>query len=323
MHLLVVLIVCKLIDVLLYSGVFMKLNYKIFFPKREIRIFILGLLDFIPDSTMIKIQYYLSQERFLNIKSPRRFTEKIQWYKLNYRDELMTRCADKIELKDYVKARVGECYVVPNYAVFDTVDDIDFSILPDKFVLKTSNGSHTNIICHSKSDLNIEDTTSKLRTWLECRSVKLGREWSYYNIKPRILCEELLPFDKQGELIDYKFFCFNGKVEFLYVLVDRNNNSGLKLAILDSNFNKLEAYRNDIQPLVTPVDKPENYSDMIKIAKELSKDFPHVRVDLYNLDGQIYVGELTFYDGSGYKGFIPDDFDYKIGELFHLPNENN
>ncbi|WP_335871164.1 ATP-grasp fold amidoligase family protein [Bacillus sp. 2205SS5-2] len=297
------------------------MDYKKLIPSRKFRLKLLKILDFLPDKLMIKLQYGISTGRSLNIKKPVRFTEKIQWYKLYYRKQLMVKCSDKYDVRDYVESKGYSDILVPLYGVYDRAEDIAFDKLPDQFVLKTTNGSHTNIICEDKSKLDIEATKEKLNQWLNAWEGKVGREWAYHEIKPKIICEKLLEKDQNNDLVDYKFFCFNGKPFSLYVIVERFLSGGLKLGIFDTSFRKLPYKRVDIPALEKDIKKPKNFDRMLEIAKALSSDFPHVRVDLYNIDGEIYFGELTFYNGSGYKGYVPDDFDYILGKEFQLPKK--
>lgn len=296
------------------------MNYKKIIKSHKTRIKILRLLDFLPDKLAIHIQYKLASGRWLNLKNPKRFTEKIQWYKLFYRNPLITKCSDKYSVREYVTSKGLSDILVPLYGIYDRVDEINFSKLPNQFVLKTTNGSHTVILCTDKNKMNFDTTRVTLNSWLNSWSCKMGREWGYYNIKPKIICEKLLEKDSNNDLVDYKFFCFNGVPFCLYVIVERFLEDGIKLGIYDLNFNQLPYRRSDIRGLNKNVAKPKNFERMIEIAKTLSHDFPHVRVDLYNINGRIYFGEMTFYDGSGYKGYIPDEFDFIMGKQFTLPN---
>lgn len=299
------------------------MNYKKLIPSQKIRLKILKLLDFLPDKMMIKFQYKISTGRKLNIEQPRRFTEKIQWYKLHYRKPLMVKCSDKYDVREYVASKGYSNILVPLYGVYDRAEDIDFDELPNQFVLKTTNGSHTNILCEDKSKLDIDSTRKKLNQWLNAWEGKVGREWAYHEIKPKIICEKLLEKDQNNDLIDYKFFCFNGQPFSLYVIVERFLKDGIKLGIFDTAFNKLPYKRVDIPALKRDIKKPKNFHKMLEIANDLSSDFPHVRVDLYNIDGDIYFGELTFYNGSGYKGYEPEEFDFILGDKFKLPKIEN
>jgi hypothetical protein len=294
-------------------------DYKKLIKSQKLRLKLLKVLDFLPDRLMIKLQYKISTGRKLNLKSPVRFTEKIQWYKLNYRDPLMVQCSDKYGVREYVESKGLVDILVPLIGVYNCAEEINFGELPSSFVLKTTNGSHTNVLCKDKSDLDIKSTVLSLNRWLNAWDGKVGREWAYHNIKPRIICEKYLEKDKNDDLIDYKFFCFNGEPFYLYVITERFLDGGIKLGIFDLEFNQLPYKRVDIPKLLKKVEKPDNFNEMIEIARKLSKDFPHVRVDLYNIDEQIFFGELTFYNGSGYKGYVPDEFDYIVGKKFKLP----
>lgn len=229
----------------------------------------------------------------------------------------MTQCVDKYEVRDYVASKGYKDILVPLYGVYKNVDEINFSILPDKFVLKTTNGSHTNLFCEDKRSLNIEATKAVLNNWVTKRTCKAGREWPYYGVKPRIICEKYLEKDKNNDLIDYKFICFNGKVSCLFVNTERFSEI-MKFGIYSRDFQHLPYKRKGLRDTDSSVKKPINYGYMLEIAESLSKGFPHVRVDLYNIDGEIFFGEMTFFHGSGYIDFEPDEFDYILGEQFEL-----
>lgn len=295
------------------------MDYKKIIKNQETRLKILRLFDFIPDKLMIQLQYKIKTGRRLNLKNPTRFTEKLQWYKLYYRDALMTKCVDKHSVREYISQKGFEDILVPLYGVYESVEDINFDVLPDKFVLKTTNGSHTNIFCEDKEKLDITETKKLLYQWLNKRPVKAGREWAYYNIKPRIICEKMLG----NELIDYKFYGFRGNVEYIKVVKDRFHISGQKQGIFNNRFEQLPYFKNDVGRIDNYLEKPQKFDEMVFIAKKLSEDFPHVRVDLYNIDGKIYFGELTFYDTSGYETFTPDEFDCILGRQFILSPKIN
>lgn len=269
---------------------------------------------------MIKLQYRIATGRKLNLINPLRFTEKLQWYKLNYRHPLMVKCADKFGVREYVAEKGLDNILVPLYGVYNNASEIDWSVLPKSFVLKTTNGSHTNIFVKDKMSVDVHEIKENLNRWLYKRSEKLGREWAYYNIVPRVICEKYLDNDENNDLVDYKFFCFNGEPFFLYVISERDLNGKYKLGIYDIEFNQLNYARTDVENLTSFRTKPKNFELMIEIARTLSKDFPHVRVDMYNINGSILFGELTFYSGSGYMRFNPDDFDLIVGDKFILPD---
>ncbi|MUV37174.1 hypothetical protein JNUCC1_00980 [Lentibacillus sp. JNUCC-1] len=293
------------------------MNYKKLIPNQEIRFKILGLLDFLPDKFMIKIQYWIKTGRILNLENPKRFTEKLQWYKLYYRDPLMTQCADKHNVRQFIIEKGYENILIPQYGVYDNANDIDFDNLPSEFVLKTTNASKTNILCHDKSTLNIEETINTLNQWLVDRPVKMGREWAYYDIKPKIICEKLIKdkTNNKKELSDYKFICFNGEAKYVWIDIDRYSNHKRNFYDLEWNFLDVDS---DIPNCGDIIPKPGGLERMIQVATDLSKDFPHVRVDLYWVNEEVYFGELTFYLLSGYEEFKPDQFDFILGEQFKV-----
>lgn len=293
------------------------MDYKKIIPSRDLRLKILGLTEFIPDKLMVKLQYWIKTGRLLNLKNPIRFNEKLQWYKLYYRDPKMTECVDKYLVRGFVKNKGLENILVPLYGVYDNVNEINFDSLPSKFVFKTNNGSHTNIICENKNNLDLKQTEKVLNEWLTRRTTKAGREWAYYDVNPKIICEKLLE-PEDGNLIDYKFYCFDGKAHFIKVATNTNNPNGPENGIFDMEFKQLPYCRKEVQKINERLQRPKNFKLMCQIAEKLSEDFPHVRVDLYNIDGKIYFGELTFYDTSGYQIFEPDEFDFILGKLFKI-----
>ena len=299
------------------------MNYKNIIKSRALRLRLLTFLDWIPDSIMLKLQYRLQTGRNLNLKTPKRFTEKLQLYKLKYHNPDMLRCTDKYEVRKYIYEKgLGE-YLIPLIGVYDKVSDIDFDMMPNHFVAKTTDGGGGSqvLICKDKGKLKEKIFRDKLESWMSARKTKkqAGREWAYENGFPRrILIEELIGSEENIDLCDYKFFCFGGKVVYIYGISDRKFGQSVQLGIYDRNFNKLDVSRNDERPQKETLQKPLNFDKMKMIAEILSKDFPHVRVDLYNVNGKIYFGELTFYDGSGYMSFTPDSFDEEMGNEFDI-----
>lgn len=294
------------------------MNYKKFIKNRSFRLLILRILSILPDKIIIIFQFKIKMGFFPDLKHPKTFNEKLQWYKLNYRNTLMTVCADKVNVRKFVKSKGLENILIPIYGVFDCAEDIDYDVLPNSFVLKTSNGSHTNVLCKNKKNLDIIETNNKLNKWLSVHNERIAGEWAYYNIIPKIVCEKYLETDL---LLDYKFFCFYGEVEMLYICAQRNKDGEGKISLFDKDMNLLPYRRKDIDLIDFEIKKPKNYSTMLEIASLLSKDFPHVRVDLYNIDGKIYFGEMTFYNASGYGKFDPELLDELLGNKFILPSK--
>ncbi len=295
-------------------------NYKKIFRSAKIRYKILSLLRFLPDKKMVRLQYRIKMGKKLNLKQPKTYTEKIQWYKLNYHNPLMTVCADKHLVRKFLEARGYPDLACHEYGVYDRAEDIRYEDLPDKFVIKTTNGSGTNIICKDKTKFQIEKAQDELREWLKRDCYGLGREWAYKDITPRIIVEEFLE-DKENiydGINDYKFLCFDGRVH--YIVFDADRYIGHKRNIYDADWNYIDV-GTDCDKLGDVVPKPEGLEEMKRIAEDLSKEFPCVRVDLYWVNHRAYFGELTFYPWTGYVVFDPREFDMTLGEKFVLPEK--
>ena len=295
------------------------MDYKKIIKNQNTRFKILKFFNFIPDKTMLKIQYRIKTGRKLNLKNPTRYTEKIQWYKLNYRNPLIKQCVDKYDVREYVKSKGLAKILNELYAVYDNVEDINIDEFPEKFVIKTTNSSGTNIFCKNKKNTSIEEIKEKVKKFLSLNNIKAGREWAYSGIKPKIIVEKFLeskPIDVIDRgIADYKFLCFNGKPEFIVYDIDRF--IGHKRNFYDTNWKYLDV-SSDCPKFGDVVEKPEKLDEMLEIAKILSEDFPAVRVDLYCIENKIYFGELTFYPWSGYVNFNPDEFDFTLGKKFDI-----
>lgn len=293
------------------------MNYKAIFKTPAIRSLVLNLLSFLPDDLMLTLQYKIKLGRKPDLKHPKRFTEKLQWYKMHYRNPVMHQCVDKYKVREYVKSKGLESILVGLIGKYDSVEEVNWESIPEQFVIKTTNGGGglNVVICKDKSKLNIEEITTKL----SCKRKKEnygGREWAYYNSEPGIVIEQLLVNRRNPKagVNDYKILCFNGHAK--YVIVDADRYVGHKRNFYDREWNNLHVL-SDCPAVDRELEKPENLSLMLDIAEKLSEDFPFVRVDLYNNEGQIYFGELTFYPWSGYVQFDPDEFDLELGREFN------
>lgn len=301
------------------------MDYKRIIKNRELRIKILKFLSFVPDKPMLKIQYYLKTGRRLNLKEPKRFTEKLQWYKLYYKNPLMIQCVDKYDVREYVKSKGLEDILIPCCGVYDSPEEIDWDILPNQFVMKDTLGGGGNsvIIVRDKASEDIEKLKKRAAEWINVDAHKRGggREWPYYSGKNhRIIIEEMLPSNPdEGGLIDYKFFCFHGEPGIAYVVADRKVGQKAGLGVFTPDYKKLDVVRADEKPLERDVPKPETYDRMLEICRILSEPFPEARIDLYEVQGKARFGEITFFDGSGYMAFKPDGFDEEMGKMFVLP----
>lgn len=284
--------------------------------KQKINYFFMKLM---PKKLYIKLRVFLLQGYIPNLKNPKTYTEKLQWRKLNDNNKLYSICADKYAVREYVKNKVGEEYLVPIYLITDTLTKEEFEKLPNSFVLKTTNGSGNSAvkIIKDKKLANYEE----LRDFFEdCKKIDVGdytmESW-YSSIPCKVMAEKLLdtkPVD------DYKIHCFNSGKMIIEHLTERNKETGtLKSNAYNENWEKLnftmgtELYTYDIKP-------PKNFEKMKEIAKKLSEDFDYVRVDLYNIDGNIYFGELTFCDAGGFGTFNPKIWDSKLGSYWEIKN---
>lgn len=294
------------------------MNYKKIIRSQQLRFAILRFLSWVPDSIMLKIQYRIKLGRWPNMKHPQRFTEKIQLYKMKYRKPVMHQCVDKYEVREYIENKGLGHILNELYGVCETPDEIDFKILPNQFVLKTTGGSggQNVIIVKDKESSNAEELREKLRRWNGSNNLGAlsGREWAYYSCKPRIIAERLLEesHTKGDSLTDYKFFCFNGTPK--YVQTDIGRFKEHRQNFYDMQWQCIGVHCTYPEGELLP--QPENFDDMKRYAAQLSADFPFVRVDLYNVDGNIFFGELTFFPSSGYGKFHPDEFDFTLGSLF-------
>lgn len=296
-------------------------DYKRIIRNQTLRFRILRMMIWVPDYIMLRLQYRIKNGRWPDFKNPQRFTEKLQLYKMKYHNPLMQQCVDKYKVRKYIKSKNCASLLNDIYGVYNSPDDIDFSKLPEQFVVKTTSGSGglNILIVKEKNRCKIEEIKAACAKWLsyDVGQYTAGREWAYYGIKKsKIIIERLLlgNNNEDGSIDDFKFFCFNGKYKALCVDKDRYKNH--IRGFWDENLQYLSDVKSDHDNMPIGYSLPRNIKDMINFAEKLSEDFPFVRVDLYNIDGRIYFGELTFYPWSGYVKFQPDEFDYRLGRFF-------
>lgn len=277
----------------------------------------LGLLNFLSDELFVKLEYKLKMKNDLDIANPKRYNEKLQWLKLYDHNPLYTDLVDKYEVREYVEDLIGKDYLIPVYGVYRNYDDINFDNLPNQFVLKPTHTSGDVFLCKDKSEINHTELKKDISQWLKKDYFDYHREWPYKNIQPRIVCEKFMIEKGSDRIKDYKFFCFDGKPELMFVASDRGTNT--KFDFYDMAFNHLDV-KQHYPKSDTPMAKPKNYEKMIQLAEKLSKGFPHVRIDLYSINDTLYFGEFTFYHFSGFEHFEPDSFDFELGSSLKLPN---
>lgn len=277
-----------------------------------------NLLKLIPDKTYLKLKYRKKMGKKLNLENPQTFNEKMQWLKLNDRKEIYTKMVDKYEAKKYVADIIGEEYVIPTLGVYNAFDEIDFDKLPDQFVLKCTHDSGGLAICRNKEKFNIEEAKKKISKSLKKNYYYGGREWPYKNVKPRIIAEKYMKDSNTEQLVDYKFFCFNGEPKFIYISKGLEDHQTAQMAFLDMNFEREKFKRTDYKDFEVIPPKPQNFEKMKEIARMLSKGLIFIRVDLYEINNRIYFSELTFTPCAGFLPFDPKEYDRILGNLIDL-----
>ena len=273
-----------------------------------------------PDKLYLQLKYRLTTGKWINWDNPQSFNEKLQWLKVYNRRREYTTMVDKYEVKRYVSNLIGEEYVIPLLGVWDRFDDINFDLLPDQFVLKTthSGGSTGVIICKDKKMFDIQKAKATIASSLKTNVYKTLREWPYKDVKPRIIAEAYMSDGVRSVLLDYKFFCFNGEPKVMLVATGRDES--VCFDYFDMEFNHLPFQQGGPNSSHS-ISKPDNFDEMIALVRILVKDIPHVRLDLYDVNGKIYFGEFTFFDSSGMANFEPVEWDYILGSYIKLPEK--
>lgn len=281
-------------------------------------------LRFLPDKSYIKLYYRLRVGRKLNMNNPTTLNEKLQWLKFNYRFPLQSIVSDKLLVREYVKDKIGEKYLIPLIGSWKKYDDIDFSMLPEKFVLKCNHDSGGLVVCNDKEKLNHIEAKRKIEKSLNSNFFYIGREYQYRNIKPMILCEKFIS-DNGNVPMDYKVYCFNGVPDVILVCKDRfsKNTHRASYYFFDQEWNFQPLNKGDDNIKNVDLPKPKNLDEMIEIAKKLSKDFVFARIDLYNVDGKIYFGEITLSPNSGFDPDIKYETDLMFGQKLEIPYWKN
>lgn len=275
----------------------------------------------VPDVMAIRLQYWINLGKTVDLENPTRYNEKIQWLKLNDRNPLYTQLADKVLVKEWVASIIGEEHIVPTYKVWNSIDEINISELPNEFVLKTNHDSGGVVVCRDKRDFDFKLAKKKLEKHFKKEYFYQWREWPYKDIKPKVFAEQFIPSIGDGGLIDYKFFCFNGRVKYLFVATERNNQDvETKFDFYDADFEHLNLINGHPNAKVPP-QKPVLFEEMKYLAAKLSEGIPHVRVDFYCSESRVLFGEMTFHHWSGLVPFEPDEWDYIFGKEIHLPSK--
>lgn len=266
--------------------------------------------------------YEIATGHSFNIDDPQTFNEKIQWLKLYWRNPLITQCADKFLVRDYIAQHLDESFLPKLLGVYDNPYQIDFDALPDKFVLKVNWGSGQNVICKDKSRLDIPAAIKKLKTWLTRphNHYYYSMEWGYKNIPPKIICEEYLDFLDAAPRV-YKVMCFNGEPKVIQLVMDDKTPSET-INYYDTQWNLLP-FKQNYPTNSAEIPRPKQLDQILEIAQKLSQPFPFVRVDLYEAPTRIYFSELTFYSDAGTALFDPPEWDKILGDYLQLPEPFN
>lgn len=269
---------------------------------------------------LVKYIYKRYHQKELNLENPQTFNEKLNWLKLYWYDEQAIKGSDKLLVRKFVEEKGLGHLLNELYAVYDEADDINPDALPEKFVLKCTHDSGHYVLCADKREIDWKQVKRRFKRWLNMDYCYMSGEWPYHTETPKIICEKFLEDTNLGEIVDYKFFCFNGKPEMIFFASGRKKHAKADFYDLDWN---LLPFRWIYEPSGKTFPKPSNLGEMIKYAGILSQGFPFVRVDFYEVQGKVIFGELTFFHGGGCGWFKPEKIDYELGEKIILPPKSN
>jgi hypothetical protein len=271
------------------------------------------------DEKYLKLQFKVLTGKKLNISNPQNFNEKLQWLKLHDKKEIYTTMVDKYEAKEYVSKIIGEEYVIPTLGLYNSFDEIDFDKLPNQFVIKCTHDSGGIVIVKDKKTFDKNKARKKIEKCLSRNFFYLAREWPYKNVKPRIIIEKYIEDKKEFDLKDYKFFTFSGKVFCIQVDYDRFTNHHRNFYTTDWEYMPFAVcYPTNPEKVI---DKPKNLELMLHLSEKLADSIGNpkfARIDMYEVNGKIFFGEVTFYHGGGTEKFSPEEYNYKLGDLIKL-----
>lgn len=275
-------------------------------------------LRLLPDRLYLQLMYYKHFKKFINFNDPQSFNEKLQWLKIYNRNPLYTTLVDKLEMKEWLEDVVGEGYTVPTLGVWEKPEDIDFDSLPEQFVLKWNHDSGSIVICKDKNKFDKIDAINKLRHGAQFNGFWYGREWPYLNVPPKVFAEPYMEDSTTHELRDFKVFTFNGDAKLLLIASERQKEGvDTKFDFYDMELNHIDM-RNQHENAAIPPIPPKSFPLMKELAERISKGFAHLRIDFYEVDGKVYIGELTLYHGSGLMTFAPDKWYRILGDWIDL-----
>ena len=294
-------------------------GYKKILKSKNLRLQILKFLRFVPDKTMLRVEFLIKLRKWLNLKNPKTFNEKLQWLKLYNRKDIHTAMVDKIAAKDFVNDVIGEKYVVKTLGVWSCFDDIDFDALPDRFVLKCNHDSGSVLLCRDKATFDKDRARDVLTRALQHNAYYFGREWPYKNVKPQIFAEEFLQDHEFDFLPVYKILCFNGEPKIIQT-IQNDKQPNETVDYVDTEWNRLNI-RQDYPNSDNVIAKPDQLDEMLQLAKKLSAKESFLRVDFYVVNEKVYFSEFTFFSDSGFGEFYPESWDTVLGDWITLPKE--
>ncbi len=291
------------------------IDYRKIVKSRELRLKLTGLLKAIPNKPYLKMVYRIKTGKKLNLKNPVTYCDKLNWLKLHDIHPEYTRMVDKVVLHDVIKEKLGEDICIPMLGAWEHYSDIDFDKLPDKFVLKCNHDSGSVKIITDKSKINHDELNKFFEARLKMNPYNIGREYPYKDVKPMIMAEEYMVPEDKSDIDDYKFFCFNGKPEIMFVATERSTDC--KFDFFDMDFNHLDIV--NIHPQSSQkIEKPERFEEMKELAAKLSEGMKTVRIDLYEINGKVYFGEFTFFHAGGFWPMTPEKWERYFGDLIDL-----
>jgi len=283
----------------------------------------LGVFNKMSDKAFLNLFYKVSFGKGIDWNNPKSFNEKLQWLKLYDDNPVYPIIVDKLEMKKWVSSKIGEGYTIPTLGIWDTPDEIDFESLPNQFVLKWNHDSGSIVVCKDKKTFNKEKAIKILRRGLKVNGYWYGRERPYLSVPPKVFAEEYMEDEHTHELRDYKIFTFDGKAKLLLIASERQKEGvDTKFDFYDLELNHINMRNQHENAKIAP-EPPSQFNLMKELAEKLSQGFIHLRVDFYEVNTKVYIGELTLYHGSGFMTFSPESWYLKLGSWINLSSINH
>lgn len=293
-------------------------------PRKWVRITKEFFHDFfwfylLPDSWYYRIEYRNKTGEKLNLHYPHTLNEKIQWIKMYYRKSIMTLLADKYRAKEYIRVHIGEQYVVPTLAVYHSIDEIDWDVLPERFVIKCNHDSASNFFCKDKATFNKKIVKEKLDYFMHRNYYRHeNKQWAYKNIPPVIMVEPYLQNPDGSEVVDYKFYCYGGELMYMMYSIGEAHHQVRNVKISPEGKLIDHYFKRTCQLKEEEIILPDTFKEMCEIARKEGKKFPHLRLDMYSIDGKVYVGEYTFYSNGGFINICSEEYAQTLADRIDI-----